>query len=158
MSLLDSVTNYDVYGSIGTTGYATKSKVDLYFANQTKWKNLADSVGVSFIPGISPGFNDRAVRDGHAPLSRKLDANQQFGSLFRIMLQKAKSITDNKIGRVIMITSWNEWHEDTQIEPVKMSPDTNLDDSKTGDSYTNSLSYEGYGERYLQILREEIIP
>lgn len=158
MSLLDSVTNYDVYGSIGTTGYATKSKVDLYFANQTKWKNLADSVGVSFIPGISPGFNDRAVRDGHAPLSRKLDANQQFGSLFRIMLQKAKSITDNKIGRVIMITSWNEWHEDTQIEPVKMSPDTNLDDSKTGDSYTNSLSYEGYGERYLQILREEIMP
>ena len=155
LTLLDGITNYDVYGSMGATGYATQTKVDLYYDSQASWKSLADSVGVTFIPAVTPGFNDRAVRDGHAPLSRKLAANQEFGSLFRAMLQKAKNLSDNRIGRMIMVTSWNEWHEDTQIEPVKPVPSTNLDDSKTGDAYTDKLSYEGYGERYLQILREE---
>ncbi len=157
ISLLDGVTNYDVYGSMDATGYATQTKVDLYFANQASWKLLADSADVAFIPAVTPGFNDRAVRNGHAPLSRKLDNNQEFGSLFRVMIQKAKNLTDSSIDRLIMVTSWNEWHEDTQIEPVKPAPTTNLDDSKTGDAYTNKLSYESYGERYLQILREEII-
>ena len=158
MTLLDAVTNYDVYGNMGATGYATQTKVDSYYVSQESWKSLAESVGVAFVPGVSPGFNDRDVRSGHDPLSRKLDSNQEFGSLFRAMLQKAKNLTDSKISRMIMVTSWNEWHEDTQIEPVKPSQTTNLDNSKTGDAYTNNLSYEGYGEKYLQILREEIIP
>jgi glycoprotein endo-alpha-1,2-mannosidase len=157
MTLLNGITNYDVYGSMGATGYATQTKVDLYYAKQASWKSLADSVGVTFITSVTPGFNDKAVRNGHAPLARKLAADQEFGSLFRAMLQKAKNLTDNGIGRMILVTSWNEWHEDTQIEPVKSAPSTNLDDSKTGDAYTNKLSYEGYEERYLQILREETI-
>jgi hypothetical protein len=153
MTLLDGITNYDVYGSMDATGYATQTKVDSYYAQQSSWKLLAESTGVTFIPAVTPGFNDRAVRNGHAPLSRKLVADQEFGSLFRAMLQKAKNLTDSTIGRMIMVTSWNEWHEDTQIEPVKLTPTTNLDDSKTGDAYTDKLSYEGYGEKYLQILR-----
>lgn len=155
ISLFDGISNYDVYGSMGAAGYAKQTKVDSYFANQAKWKNLANSVDVDFIPAVTPGFNDRGVRTGHAPLSRKLDENQEFGSLFRAMIQKAKNLTDSSIGRMFLITSWNEWHEDTQIEPVKITSTTKLDDSKNGDSYTNSLSYEGYGERYLEILREE---
>ena len=158
MTMLDAVTNYDVYGSMGAAGYATRTKVDSYYASQASWKQLAENVGVAFIPGVTPGFNDRAVRSGHDPLSRKLESDQEFGSLFRAMFQKARNLTDSKLGKMIMVTSWNEWHEDTQIEPVKPAPAANLDDSKTGDAYTGKLSYEGYGQRYLKILREETNP
>ena len=158
IGLLDGIINYDVYGSMGATGYAGQAKVDAYYAAQAGWKALADSVGTDYSPAVSPGFNDRGVRSGHAPLSRKLTQNDAFGSLFRAMLQKAKTLTDPDIGHMILVTSWNEWHEDTQIEPVKEAPPTRVDDSPTGTDYTGGLSYEGYGTRYLDILREETFP
>ena len=155
IALLDAITNYDVYGSMGAQGYATSRSVDVYYAAQAGWKALAQSVDVAFIPAVTPGFNDRGVREGHAPLSRKLASDQEFGSLFRAMIRGAQEHADVAVGRMIVVTSWNEWHEDTQIEPVRLAPATSLDDSGTGSGYTNGLSYEGYGERYLQILRDE---
>jgi len=55
-----------------------------------------------------------------------------------------------------MITSWNEWHEDTQIEPVVVAPATNKDNSSSGQDYTAGVEYEGYGLRYLDILKEAL--
>ena len=69
------------------------------------------------------------------------------------MLQQAVAQTDSNTGNMLLVTSWNEWHEDTQIEPVVESPPTALDDSDG--AYSEGLDYEGYGERYLNILREE---
>jgi hypothetical protein len=155
IAMLDAITNYDVYGSVGATGYAHQASVDAYFADQAEWKALAHGVDVAFLPGVTPGFNDRGVRDGHIPLSRRLAAEQDFGSLFRAMVRKAKQHVDERVGRIIMVTSWNEWHEDTQIEPVQSAPPVNSDDSQSGTDYTTGLYYEGYGLRYLAILREE---
>jgi len=155
IALLDAITNYDVYGSMGAKGYATSRSVDAYYAAQAGWKALAQSAEVAFIPAVTPGFNDRGAREGHAPLSRKLASDQEFGSLFRAMIRGAQEQADVAVGRMMMVTSWNEWHEDTQIEPARLAPATSLDDSGTGSGYTNGLSYEGYGERYLQILRDE---
>jgi hypothetical protein len=155
--LLDAITNYDVYGSMGATGFASQSTVDSYYAEQAQWQAHAISVGTSFIPAVTPGFNDKGVRAGHDPLSRKLGSDREFGSLFTAMIRGAKEQTDAGVGNLIMITSWNEWHEDTQIEPVKVAPPTDLDDSDTGIEYTTGLSYEGYGQRYLEILRNEVL-
>lgn len=158
IALLDAITNYDVYGSMGATGYATQASVNSYYAAQAGWKALAQRVNVGFIPGTSPGFNDRGVRTGHRPLSRKLTSAEEFGSLFRSMIRGAKSHVDGTLGNMIMVTSWNEWHEDTQIEPVRSAAPTSTDDSPSGSDYTTGLSYDGYGQLYLQILREEIDP
>lgn len=153
IGLLDGITNYDVYGSMGASGYAAQSSVDAYYSAQAEWKSLAQSLNVGFIPGVSPGFNDSGVRTGHSPLSRQLTPTGSSGSLFKAMLLGAKALTDSTIGSIIMVTSWNEWHEDTQIEPVNPAPGTSLDDSPSGHDYTNGISYEGYGTLYLDILR-----
>ena len=111
-------------------------------------------MGTSFIPATAPGYNDTGVRDGHLPLSRKLSENEEFGSLFEAMVSEAIHLTDAATGNLFMITSWNEWHEDTQIEPVAVAPPTNKDDSSTKEKYTAGLDYEGYGMRYLDILKD----
>jgi len=158
IGLLDAIFNYDVFGNLRAKGYAGQVAVDRYNAGLAGWKALAESVGTNYAPAVSPGYNDTAARPGNDPLSRRLTQYDEFGSLFRAMLRGAKTLTDPDIGHMILVTSWNEWHEDTQIEPVKEAPPTSADDSPTGTDYTRGLDYEGYGTRYLDILREETFP
>ena len=156
LALLDAATNYDVYGSTGAKMFATQQKVDQYYQAQAEWRSMAHRVGTAFIPAASPGFNDTGVRDGHIPLSRKLAEDAEFGSLFESMVKKAVTLVDSQTENLFMITSWNEWHEDTQIEPVKAAPATRRDDSNSETKYTAGLEYEGYELRYLDILREVV--
>ena len=55
-----------------------------------------------------------------------------------------------------MINSWNEWHEDTQIEPTVSVGQTDKPINMTcyGSSCRKALTYNAYGELYLDILRE----
>ncbi len=143
LSLLDAVTNYDVYGAMGARGYAERAGVERYRADQSGWRDLARAAGAAFVPCVSPGFDDGAVRDGHPPLSRRLSADDGFGSLFAALLADAKTLADPETGGLVLINSWNEWHEDTQIEPVAPAKPVER----------GGLAYEGYGERYLDLLR-----
>jgi hypothetical protein len=65
--------------------------------------------------------------------------------------------TDPDIDDLILVNSFNEWHEDTQIEPTIISPMTNTDNTPTGMGYTAGYYYEGYGNLYLDILREKTL-
>jgi glycoprotein endo-alpha-1,2-mannosidase len=161
---MDGVTNYDVYGSLRggkNLGYVgTREKVTQYYqGEQREWKKLAQSKGCAFIPGTSPGFNDRGVRPekDHIPLSRRLNLNAKEGSLFRAALQEARTLVDPQLDHLIMVNSFNEFHEDTQIEPVVA-----VDGSKGLGSQTNlptnltyGLEYEAYENLYLNILKQE---
>ena len=143
---MDAITNYDVYGNLGKARFVTDTILDTWQANNNLWKSLSDSLGKQFIPAVSPGFNDKAVREGNQPSSRKLNnEDNAFGTLFSGMLNR---ITDDM--NMLMVTSFNEWHEDTQIEPVSVAPPTNLDDG--AGYYTDGLYYSGYGMLYLDIL------
>jgi hypothetical protein len=53
-------------------------------------------------------------------------------------------------------TSFNEWHEDTEIEPSVVTPLTTQDTSPTGYQYTQGLIYEGFGTLYMNIIRDQI--
>ena len=57
---------------------------------------------------------------------------------------------------MLLVTSWNEWSEDTAIEPAALAPATVSDRSRSGSDFTQGYRYEGYGTRYLQILRENL--
>jgi glycoprotein endo-alpha-1,2-mannosidase len=150
---MDAVTNYDVYGNLNSQPFVTDSVLDDWQVRNAAWKEFVNGLGKQFIPAVSPGFNDRGVRTGHNPCSRKLNnESSAFGSLFAAMLDRVPESVDT--GDMIMVTSWNEWHEDTQIEPAEPAPATNLDISGT-QYYTQGLYYEGYGMRYLNILRDK---
>mmetsp|Transcript_7001 Transcript_7001/g.20298 ORF Transcript_7001/g.20298 Transcript_7001/m.20298 type:complete len:1066 (+) Transcript_7001:843-4040(+) len=153
----DAVTNYDVYGSSGaskrSSPYATAQDVDAYYEEQSKWRELALKENCRFIPPVSPGYNDLGVRPekDHPPLSRRLENEaSEEGSLFRYQLEKALPLVDPIVDNLILVNSFNEWHEDTQIEPV-IAGDNGL--ATQPEALTNGLEYVAYGELYLDILR-----
>lgn len=53
-----------------------------------------------------------------------------------------------------MITSWNEWHEDTEIEPTILTQPTNTDSSPTSKQYTLGYTFKGYGQDFLNLTRD----
>jgi hypothetical protein len=152
-TILDAVTNYDVYGSMGRPLYAGQEGVEAYISKQKGWSSKeAKETKCDFIPSITPGYNEMGVRNlGRNPMSRKLEAGADEGSLFRTMLESAMDLADEDTGNILMINSFNEWHEDTQIEPVKGlsygTPTNSL-------SITNGIEYEPYGMTYLNIVRK----
>ena len=157
--LLDGVTNYDVYGNLKrpNNGYAGMNRLNDLVTRNRRWRNEARAGGCAFIPAVAPGYNDRGVRfdAGHTPLSRKLYQGAPEGSLFSTSLEKSLDLTDESTERLLMITSWNEWHEDTQIEPVVSVGQTDQPLNMTcyGDQCNEGLEYKAYGELYLDILR-----
>lgn len=146
----DAVTNYDVYGSSGRPeGHAGTAAVDSYYNNQAEWKARALQEDCRYIPAVSPGYNDRGVRmqSDHPPLSRRITSTSKEGSLFHYQLKQAKELVDPEVDKMILVNSFNEWHEDTQIEPVVGNP------AIEPFNFTKGLEYVGYGELYLDILK-----
>lgn len=160
---LDAVTAFDVYGqafSGRATNIASMNRLeDIYdFVDR-----YTENIGVDFIPGVAPGYNDTAVRSGNAPSPRYLvDAAYgptTQGSTLREMLDRvALPHTDPDVDNLILVNSFNEWHEDTQIEPTIITPPTTTDDTPSGTGYTAGYQYAGYGNLYLDILREKTLP
>lgn len=157
--LWDAITDFDVYGTVlqanGSTSAALNQLESIY-------DNARDAIageGIAFIPTASPGFNDSGVRSGHPAAPRYLvdDPSAQEGKLFARMLSEvAAPRTDPNANNILMINSFNEWHEDTQIEPTNVSPRTNDDDSGS-QRFTEGFFYEGYGDLYLDILRQSTL-
>jgi glycoprotein endo-alpha-1,2-mannosidase len=145
---LDAITNYDVYGRLGRY-YVGEQELQKFYRNQNRWKVRAAIQDCAFMPSVTPGFNDRGVRldKNHEPLSRKLTKDGTEGSFFKLSLQLAKKQVDDNADNLLVVTSFNEWHEDTQIEPVVGKT------SKVPHMYTLGIEYEGYGTLYLDILR-----
>jgi len=152
---LDGVTNYDVRGGMNLpwgTNYVTQTGVDNYFAEQLKWKVAANNRGCAYVPPAVPGYNDRSIRldVGRAALSRRLTPNDGPGSLFRATLKGAREIADSMTNYLVMVNSFNEWHEDSQIEPTSGGNETTAPLE-----LTQGVKYKAYGELFLDILREE---
>lgn len=154
----DAVTAYDVYGqSVGRLG-GTREAVAFLARNYRHAKAQANAVGTAFMPTIAPGYNDTAVRRGHPGRARYFTdvENSEEGDLFRAMIRDvALPLLDPKADNIVLVTSFNEWYEDTQIEPTAgTAPPSTTDDSDSGDYFTGGDRYVDYGYLYLDILRE----
>jgi hypothetical protein len=120
---------------------------------------MADADNIGFIPTVSPGFNDSAVRSGHPPAPRyETDVpGSQEGSLFSDELKVAALPNlDPAADNILMVNSFNEWHEDTQIEPTNIAAPTSADDDSG--ALAQGYSYTGYGDLYLNELSQATVP
>lgn len=159
--LFDAITAYNPYESseAAHAGYGATSRflpdvVGLY-------QRYADATGgeVPIVPDVLPGYNDRGVRprlDHYAiPRARAPDAAE--GTFLAEMLTRVADPWMDPDRPLVLVTSWNEWNEDTAIEPLATAPPTGMDTAGDGISRTLGLPYEGYGMRYLEVLRDHYV-
>ncbi|UCG48183.1 MAG: right-handed parallel beta-helix repeat-containing protein [Phycisphaerales bacterium] len=178
-NLFEAVTAYDViseyfgkgeppYGEIPVDPISTDSALSNLADRYGHSKSVAEDAEVGFIPSAMPGFNNRWSHIPQPPqytsapryASDKVGAyegSSSHGDVFKWMLRDiVVPMVDlgENASKMLMITSFNEWHEDTQIEPtLGGSGSTSLDDC--GNAYTQGFDWEDYGDRYLTMLREE---
>jgi glycoprotein endo-alpha-1,2-mannosidase len=153
--LWDAITDFDVYGTVLQGGGSTSAALTELAGVYDDARTVLANTDVGFIPTASPGFNDKGVRSGHPAAPRYMvdDPDSNEGDLFaRMLTDVVVTRTDPKAENILMINSFNEWHEDTQIEPTVVAERTNVDDSGL-QQFTEGHFYEGYGDLYLNILR-----
>ncbi|MEM4970327.1 MAG: glycoside hydrolase family 99-like domain-containing protein [Sulfolobales archaeon] len=102
----DAITSYNMHIN-------NKEILDSFENNLEKkyseWLAISKKLGKGFIPSAIPGFDDREVRRGNLPLPKSPER-------FKQQLEIAYRYMDSNL-RIITITSFNEWHEYTYIEP-----------------------------------------
>jgi glycoprotein endo-alpha-1,2-mannosidase len=112
---------------------------------------------VPVVPDIASGFNDRGFRlpTNHPAQPRQWLSGEGPAStldhLFRCVAIPEVSPTLP----MVMVTSWDDWNEDTGIEPIGGTP-THVDDSPSGTAYTQGYTYGGEGRKALAALRADV--
>ena len=94
------------YTYFGATGFTWGSTP----ANWPYLQEWADSNGKIFIPSVAPGYIDIRVR----PWNGRTTRDRENGKYYDRMFEDAINAKVKYLG----ITSFNEWHEGTQIEPA----------------------------------------
>lgn len=122
LEAVDAVTAYNMHTSVPDID---EGFVDDAIAQYEAWEAALADRSVAFVPDVIPGFDDTAVRPeaGNPVIERGPER-------FREFVDGVDPLRDDDLG-MTFVTSFNEWHEDTQIEPA-----------------------EGYGTDYLEALQE----
>jgi glycoprotein endo-alpha-1,2-mannosidase len=84
-----------------------------YGSTCTNWSKLnefARRSGKIFVPSVGPGYIDTRIRPWNGKTTRDRNDGAYYDREFKAALDSGAS--------VISITSYNEWHEGTQIEPA----------------------------------------
>jgi hypothetical protein len=74
-----------------------------------QWSAIAGAAGRPFIAPVTPGYDDRTIR-APGTLVERAD-----GATYAATWQAA--LAANPAG--VLVASWNEWHEGTEIEPSR---------------------------------------
>jgi hypothetical protein len=110
----DGIYTYDVFGTRGGAfaGFCARAR----------------AAGIACAPSVGPGYNAQRATTDHRARSRR--AGKTYDGMWRAAIAADPER--------ITITSYNEWHEGTQIEPARRRPKS---------IYGSYESYEGaYGK------------
>jgi hypothetical protein len=154
----DAITAYNAYDWPITRhgGWAQDSTffqdVDSLFA---RWSALAREEGVAFVPNVMPGYNDRGVRleEDHYVIPRQMRSAGRLTGFLEQSIALAQRHTDPAL-RMVTITSFNEWHEWTQIEPARRI--TPREPEPDPSRYTEDYPHPPYTFEYLQVIRDRL--
>jgi hypothetical protein len=116
VEVADAVTTYNPYD---VDGQSADEFVDSLETGYRTWYRAAEYVDVELVPTAMPGFDDTELthdsRD-NVPLSSK-------PSIYERVADTARRYADGPV----LVTSFNEWYEDTQIEPSEQYGTAYLD-------------------------------
>ncbi|MBN2143930.1 MAG: glycoside hydrolase family 99-like domain-containing protein [Candidatus Aureabacteria bacterium] len=159
--LFDAVTAYNMYehGKKEYAGYGSQTRFlkDVAEKYREYFSLFRNKVG--FVPNVIPGYNDRGVRrvSDHFVIPRQYDLGGKEASfLLENIVQTVLPYVDPRLN-MVLITSWNEWNEDTAIEPLLLSGTTSKDQSPSGTLFTQGFSYSGHGTVYLEMVRDQFV-
>jgi len=133
LGLIVTQTHLDQLIRCGFDGYYTYFASDGFTFGSTtsNWASLAArarQMGLLFVPSVGPGYDDVRIRPWNAANSR----DRQHGTYF----ERSFAAAVDSHPDVISITSFNEWHEGTQIEEAvtKQTADYRYADYSPGDA------------------------
>jgi len=158
--LFDAITSYNMYCSSqsGHAGYAAESSfIDDVAAIYRRYREAAfPSVG--FVPSLLSRYNDRGVRprSDHFVIPSAYAPDEPEGSFLARQFERIGFELIDPDLNMILITSFNEWNEDTAIEPLEPAPPTQ-DRSRTGQTFTLGYPYAGFGMRYFEVIRDQVV-
>ncbi len=161
----DAITSYIYYygdpdfflgPTLDFTGYPGRTDIVADERHLLSEYSAATDGRVPVIPDVSSGFNDRGFRlpTNHPAQPRQwLPGEGAASTLDHLFRCVALPEVDPALP-IVMITSWNDWNEDTGIEPVGGTP-THVDDSPSGTAYTQGYTYGGEGRAAVRVLRTD---
>jgi glycoprotein endo-alpha-1,2-mannosidase len=162
----DAVTSYTLYyGDPGATfgpsadftGYP--GDTDLVADERRLLGEYRAATGgtVPVIPDVGPGFNDRGFRllTDHPAQPRQWTAGAGPASTLDHLFRAVAIPELDPALPMVMVTSWDDWNEDTGVEPIGGTP-THVDDSPGGSAYTQGYTYGGEGHSALRVLRRDV--
>ena len=98
----------------------------VYGSSPRHWPHLAKlarDTNCHFVPSVGPGYVDTSVRPWNGQATRR----RRGGQYYEAMWEAALSSNGNKEPPVgVSVTSFNEWHEGTQIEPAMDTKQTGV--------------------------------
>ncbi|MCB1203104.1 MAG: hypothetical protein KDN18_02510 [Verrucomicrobiae bacterium] len=116
ISLFDAITAYNMHGPLPYAGAEDWNRFleDCSAVYQT-YRDAATTTGTAFIPGVMPGFD---TRGNHYSIPRSIRPGARPNSTLESFLRIAREHLDPGL-RTIAVTSFNEWHEGTALEPSR---------------------------------------
>eukprot|EP01083_Nonionella_stella_P033530 91756_1 len=134
---------YTYFAADGFTDGSSPTKQWKRIAKWAKQKHLI------FVPSVGPGYNDLRVRPWNGENTKSRDKGEYYKTFWNEILgineEEVKSDSDGI--QYVSITSFNEWHEGTQIEPSIAKT------SKNGYKYMD-YAEEGGPDAYLKMTHE----
>jgi hypothetical protein len=118
---------------------------------------LATGGRVPVIADVSPGFNDRGFRlaTNHPAQPRQWVQGAGPATTLDHLFRCVAIPSVDPALPMVMVTSWDDWNEDTGMEPIPGSP-TNRDDSIFTTAYTQGYTYGGEGWDAVHTLRGDV--
>jgi hypothetical protein len=166
MEAFDAVTSYILYygdpeQQFGPAGDSVGYPGSTNIVNDQNFllTEYRDATGnrVPVIPDVDPGFNDRGFRlpTNHPVQPRQwLPGEGPASTLDHFFKCVALPELDPTLP-IVMVTAWDDWNEDTGLEPIPGTP-TKTDDSPTGVAYTQGYQYGDVGTDDVTTLRRDV--
>lgn len=118
-----------------------------YGSSTINWRTLAEFAktnGLIFIPSVGPGYDDARVRPWNQITKKPRENGGYYREMSRVATRTRVSPGGQRAG-IISVTSFNEWHEGTQIESAV---------PKVNSGYTYSNYAPNQPDFYLKVTRE----